>query len=677
MCPFQIDIMTLVNSSIHRRACGCVPFFIGLGLFCAKYCGAQENPQGATRSSDVLSPAVKSLIVAQQDAIQSGDPDRILASSSSVAVASLALLNNLDAQDQESRKAVGALPYAQGLLSDLPTETMLLKMELSLGENTPAADLKKRILSTNPESVKLHLSLAEIFGKSSQFDEAVREAQRAVELDPSSRDAEIALGLSYWGLNVFQYNEDTLNAFTAAQKLDPQDFTANLFLGSIESQYQLFDAASQHLHAAITANPSAAAPWYQLGMNAYQQSQLAEAGELLEHYISLEQDDEKRSLSQMWLALVTLDQVADEQGQASDSANRAEETALKQQLVQSAGAGDARESTDTVAMGSSAPSALAPAPEKLSKPGASVDTIAQLRELAANALGDIGTVMARRKDVDAAVVPFRYAVDEDPSLEPVTRNLGLADCISGIYDECAQVLKLEVASHPDDGVARGYLGDAQLETGEYSDAALTFASLGPVLSSQPQFEAMAAEAFARAGQRDRAAQALADLKNAGQNPQLQAREATAYLDMGDTDQAIGLAKAALSGSEPYPAEARRVIGLLALQRGNASEAATEFQNESRAEHQGQVVQFETQALLAEALIESGKRQEGRELGLKLSNANPSLSNTYFNQGQTLLKSGDIQAAYEKFAAALALAPNDNATRGAFDFARRALKTTSK
>jgi tetratricopeptide (TPR) repeat protein len=572
--------------------------------------------------------------VAQQDAIQSGDPDRILASSSSVAVAALALLNNLDAQDQESRKAVGALPYAEGLLSDLPAETMLLKMELSLGESAPAAEMKKRILSTNPESVKLHLSLAEIFGKSSQFDEAVREARRAVELDPSSRDAEIALGLSYWGLNVFQYNEETLNAFTAAQKLDPQDFTANLFLGSIESQYQLFDAASQYLHAAITANPSAAAPWYQLGMNEYQQSQLAEAGELLEHYISLEQDEGKQSPSQMWLALVTLDQIAEEQGQTTDSANRVEEAALKQQLVQSGGAGDA-------------------------------------------SLGDMGTVMARKKDFDAAVVPLRYAVDEDPTVEPAMRNLGLADCISGIYDECAQVLKQEVAGHPDDTVARGYLGDAQLETGEYSDAALTFASLGPVLSSQPLFEAMAAEAFARAGQRDRAVQALADLKNAGQNPQLQAREATAYLDMGDADQAIGLAKAALSGSEPYPAEARRVIGLLALQRGNASEAVTEFQNESRAEHQGQVVQLETQALLAEAQIESGKRQEGRELGLKLSHANSSLANTYFNPGQALLKSGDTQAAYEKFAAALALAPNDNATRGAFDFARRALKTTSK
>jgi tetratricopeptide (TPR) repeat protein len=674
---FRIEIMTLANSSIHRLARGSIPFLSVLSLFCATYCGAQEDPQGATRNSEVLSPAVKSLIVAQQDAIQSGDADRILASSSSVAVASLALLNNLDAEDQESRKAIGALPYAEGLLSDLPTETMLLKMELSLGETAPAAELKKRILSTNPESVKLHLSLAEIFGKSSQFDEAVGEAQRADELDRSSRDAEIALGLSYWGLNVFQYNEETLNAFTAAQKLDPQDFTANLFLGSIESQYQLFDAASQHLHAAIAANPSAAAPWYQLGMNAYQQSQLAEAGELLAHYISLEQDEGKQSPSQMWLALVTLDQIAEEQGHTSDSANRTEEAALKQQLVQSGGAGDARESTDTVAMGSSAPSALAPAPEKVNRPGASAETIAELRELAANALGDMGTVMARKKDFDAAVVPLRYAVDEDPTLEPATRNLGLADCISGIYDECAQVLKLEVAGHPDDSVARGYLGDAQLETGEYSEAALTFASLGSVLSSQPLFEAMAAEAFARAGQRDRAVQALVDLRNAGQSPQLQALEAIAYLDMGDTDQAIGLAKAALSGSEPYPAEAQRVMGLLALQRGNASEAVTEFQNESRAEHQGQVVQLETQALLADALIEGGKGQEGRELSLKLSRTNPSLANMYFNQGQTLLKSGDPQAAYEKFAAALALAPNDNATRRAFDSVRRALKPTSK
>ncbi len=666
------------NNSTRRLWCSPAWFVILLGVFCARYGAAQEDAQSAPQGPESFGSAVQTFLAAQQDAIQSGDPDRILATSSPVAVATLALLNNLDAQDQESRKAVGALPYAEGLLSDLPAEMMLLKMELSLGEIAPAAELKKRILSTNPESVKLHLSLAELFGKNSQFDEAVLEAQRAVELDPSSRDAELALGLSYWGLNLFQYNEGTLTAFTAAQKLDPDGYSANLFLGSIESQYERFDAASQHLHAAITANPSAPEPWYQLGMNAYQQSQLAQAGELLAHYMSMEVDEEKQSPAQMWLALVTLDQIAEEQGRTLDNANRAQEDALKQQLLQSRAAGDTGSSDNTPAMGASTPSAIAPMPDKAGKPGvASPETIAQLRDLAASALGDIGTVLARRQEYDAAVVPLKYASDEDPTLEPVARNLGLADCISGIYDECAQVLKQEVASHPEDGVARGYLGEAQLENGEYSDAALTFASFGSALSSQPLFEATAAEAFARAGQRDRAEQALAELKNAGQNPQLQAREATAYLDLGDAVQANDLAKAALSGGEQALAEARHVLGLLALERGNASEAVTEFQNAGQAEHQGIENQLECQALLAEALIESGKRQEGRDLSLKLSRANPTLANSFFNQGQTLLKIGDAQAAYEKFAAALALSPNEKAIREAFDSAKRALKSPRK
>ncbi len=672
----RIEIMIKINNSIRGIASGSVWFVMMLGLLHARHGAAQADAPSAIQASGGFGSAFQSLLIAQQNALQSGDPDRILASSSTVTVASLALLDNLDERDQESRKALGALAYAEGLLSDLPTEMILLKMELDLGETAPAAELKKRILSTNPESAKLHLSLAEMFGKSSQFDEAVREAQRAVELDPSSLDAEIALGLSYWGLNVFQYNEGTLNAFTAAQKLDPDNYATNLLLGSIESQYQLFDAASQHLHAAITANPSAPEPWYQLGMNAYQQSKLAESDELLHHFISLDNVGDKQSPSQMWLALVTLDQIREEQGQVPDSANRPEEDALKQQILRN-DAGDMSLSANMPAMGSSAPSALAPMPERVSKPvGASAETTAQLRELAANALGDIGTVLARRKDYDAAVIPLRYAADEDPTLEPAMRNLGLADCISGIYEECMQVLKREVAGHPDDSVARGYLGEAQLEIGDYADAALTFASMSPALLSQPLFEATAAEAFARTGQRDRAQQALAGLKDAGQNPQLLAREATANLDLGDTDQAIALAKAALSGSEPAPAEARRVLGLLALERGNASEAGTEFQNASKAEHQGAMNQLECQALLAEALIESGKIQEGRELSLRLSRAKPNLASALFSQGEALLKSGDTQAAYEKFAAALALSPNDKAIRESLDSARRALRVPS-
>src|SRR6185437_6773528 len=243
------------------------------------------------------------------------------------------------AHDQEKRKALEALPYAQALLADLPTELMLLRMELNLGESTHAADLKKHIVSTNAENATLHLALAAIFQQRSEFADAVREAQRAVELEPKSRDALTALGMAYWGLNGFQYNEGTLQAFSAARQLDSDKFSTNFLLGSIESQYHRFDDAAQHLRAAIPADSSAAEPWFQLGMNAYEQSRSDEADELLQHYLSLVQAAKSGKLPQIRLALLTLDEIAAEEGKTPEASHRAAEDALKQQILQTTSAG--------------------------------------------------------------------------------------------------------------------------------------------------------------------------------------------------------------------------------------------------------------------------------------------------------------------------------------------------
>lgn len=657
--------MTQANNSLFTR--GLLRSLVV--LFCAAYGAAHAIAQKATQDPDVFGSAVKSFVAAQQDALSSGDPDRILKSSSPVAVASLALLNGLDTKDQENRKADGALSYAQSLVSDLPTEMLLLKMEVSLGAAVHPEELEKHILSTNPEDAKLHLGLAEIL-QASKPDDAVREAQRAVELDPKSRDAQLQLGMAYWALNVFQYNEETLRAFTAAHQLDPDGFSTNLLLGSIESQYQHFDDAVLHLRAAMAADASAAEPWYQLGMNAYEQSRTAEAGDLLEHYISMVEAGKDAKPTQVRLALLTLDEIAEEQGKIPDEAHRGEEDALKQMLLKVDASKDAAPSTGAM-MG--APDTSDRSPLSISAPAASTmtATFAQLRELAASALLNIGTVLARRQDFAGAVLPFRYAAEEDPDLEPVMRNLGLAAYISGSYEESAQALKKVVAAHPDDTTSGGFLGLAEFETGEYSDAAANFTSLGPALSSNPLYQATAAAAFARSGDRSRAEQALAELKNAAADPQLQAREAVAYLDLDDADRATELAKGALSGGQPA-AEALRVLGLLDLERGDAAKAATEFQDAANTDRPGADNQLECQALLAEALIESGKKSEGEDLSQKLVRTNPNLANALAQQGRMLLKKGDAQAAFEKLAAALALAPHDKEIRAALDSARHAL-----
>ncbi len=198
------------------------------------------------------------------------------------------------------------------------------------------------------------------------------------------------------------------------------------------------------------------------------------------------------------------------------------------------------------------------------------------------------------------------------------------------------------------------------------------------MSGQPLFYATSAAALARTGDKARAEKVLARLNTSDQNPQLEAREATAYLDLGEVEKARNLSDAKRwRQNSQAPAEAYRVLGLLALEEGDTPKAVAEFQGESSAEHEGTEKQLESQALLAQALIESGKTSEGESLRLKTVHANPDLARALFQQGETLLKSGDSQAGYEKFTAAVGLAPHEKDIRAAFDSAKRAVHAPTR
>ena len=114
-------------------------------------------------------------------------------------------------------------------------------------------------------------------------------------------------------------------------------------------------------------------------------------------------------------------------------------------------------------------------------------TPGQLREVVANSLNDMGTALARKHDYAAAVLPFHYAAEDDPALDPVMRNLGFAAFLSGSYKESEKALRQEIATHPDDATARAYLGMALFETGEYSEASATFQFFGSALVVQSRW----------------------------------------------------------------------------------------------------------------------------------------------------------------------------------------------
>ncbi len=631
---------------------------------------AQTAPSNTPADPDLFGPALKSLLIAQQQAIRSGDPDAALVYSRALAMASLRKLAAMDPKDDACRQAIASLPSSDRMVADLPTAFLLLRAELTSGETAQAVDLADHIVSTHPDSVPLRIQISKTMADNSDLDGAVQEANRAVQIDPDSLEAQIALGMAWWALNEFGYNEESLRAFTAAQRLDPGGYASNLSLGMIESQYHNFDAADDHLRAAANANPSAPEPWYQLGMNSYEQDRLADAEQRLEQYLLLTKSKENAQPAQVRLALLTLDAMASEQGKPPDPAHAAEEETLRQQIGAQAQANTMAFSPDA-ARGAMAASAHTPSPseQKADDTSAIHATAQQVRELAANSLNDWGTALARQHEYDAAVLPFRYAAAEDPSLDPGMRNLGFSALMSHAYQESEQALGRWVAVHADDVTARAYLGLAQFENGEYAVAAGTFQALGPAVSSRPLMAATAAAAFARAGDRTRAAIALTGLDSAASDPEAKARAATAQLDLGDINRAAALAQSALA-DDAQNSEALRVLGDIDLERGNAVEAAKAFEQESKGATATSGEVAEARALLAEALLSSGRRAEAEAIVRELVRTHPESGKALRNQGELLLKNGDAHAAREKLGAAQVLLPNDPQLRRDFETAKQ-------
>jgi tetratricopeptide (TPR) repeat protein len=292
-----------------------------------------------------------------------------------------------------------------------------------------------------------------------------------------------------------------------------------------------------------------------------------------------------------------------------------------------------------------------------------------MRELVANSLNDWGTALARKHEYAAAVLPFRYAAAEDPTLDPVMQNLGFSEFMSGNYAESEQALQKVVALHPDDLTSRAWLGMAQFENGEYSTSANTFQALGPALSSKPIVEATAAAAFARAGDRTRAAAALVGVDASASDPKVAARAALAAFDLGDLSRASELAQTALA-QDPSSAEALRVAGDIDLENGQNAQAAQVFEQETRAASNQPEELAEAQALLAEVMIQEGRRTDATALRAEILRAHPDFVRRLQSRGELLLKNGDAHAAREQLGAALALAPEDAALQRELEAAVR-------
>jgi len=82
-----------------------------------------------------------------------------------------------------------------------------------------ATDYANRAVQLDPDCDEAHSALAQVFNSSDKFEETIREAKRAIQINPSNSDAYILLGMN--DFFILDLKEEGLKELERARELDP------------------------------------------------------------------------------------------------------------------------------------------------------------------------------------------------------------------------------------------------------------------------------------------------------------------------------------------------------------------------------------------------------------------------------------------------------------------------
>ena len=389
------------------------------------------------------------------------------------------LLSRIALAQGHDEKTVEALSHSLQLRPDLRTAYTLGETLLRLKEKDRADEVFRNILRSAGEHADLHMLIGTAYLNADFIPDAIREFTIGLSLDPNLGAGHTMLGYSYWVLNQYQYNADSMRELLAAVHQAPNDYYANYYLGQILSQQKDYENAAVHLQVAAKADPASPDPWLYLGLNSFSTGNYESAKSFLEKATLITGKHEERNGYQILRAYLTLSRVAANQGdvatarsmylrglslklRAAGTASPGASTGMVISLPNS-GRGVASQPLPTI------PSNSPPQQDATNEsiPYVKRESIAaretELRELLASLLNDLGTSEARGGNYQAALPLFQAASKWDPKLPLVYRNIGLAALRLGNFSESLRMLRLAITADANDGRSRSLFVQSSLE----------------------------------------------------------------------------------------------------------------------------------------------------------------------------------------------------------------------
>jgi pentatricopeptide repeat protein len=157
------------------------------------------------------------------------------------------------------------------------------------GKTEAAIDTYNKMIKANPTDDTTHTSLANLYYSSNRFDDALKEYERAVTLNPSAANR-YSLGQGY--LAADQYN-NALQQFKMVQQQSPTDPQGFFGIGQSYAKMGNYDAAIQSFSSAIGVKKDYWDAYTELGYAYMDSGNADKAGEIA---VQLKGNDDTKSL---------------------------------------------------------------------------------------------------------------------------------------------------------------------------------------------------------------------------------------------------------------------------------------------------------------------------------------------------------------------------------------------
>ncbi|MFZ1007586.1 MAG: tetratricopeptide repeat protein [Candidatus Sulfotelmatobacter sp.] len=573
--------------------------------------------------------------------------------------------------------AADSLQRSIALRDDLEAAYSLGICFLAVNDKEKAAGVFQKMDEEAANRGAMHVLMARAYRDGGYLDDAVRELNSALQLDPKTAHAHYLLGLVYLLQEEWAPKPKIREQFLLELQLNPRDFLSNYLLGAMESNEKNFAESDRYLKTATEIQPNWSEPWLYLGLNANNRGDPKQAEIYLRNAITRNGSDDSRSnylIRKAYFALGRILSQSDRKDEARVYLQKARELQERVQAESvtngpTGGTGGTNEAYIQTPDLKSAEDRTAPDPGS-HDPAAELDAAAlsrsdlteeekraalveekRLRAMLGASFNDLATSEAIRRQYNLALDYYQEAELWEPESPGLMRNLGVTAMKATKYSEGVRALSQVLSADPKDDAARAMLGMAYYLTEQYKEASQTISPFGDAALRDPGLGYAWADSLVKQQDLEQAGIVLDKLETMPLSTETLMLVGRSWEDLGNHRRAVATYHKVLETAPSQP-KAHYYAGVAYIRADRPADAAAEFQAEL-ALSPGDV---DAKYHLGFAYLQQSKRDQAMPLFAEVVAAHPEHADAQYQLGKIFLDEKKVKEAISHLEAAVRLSP---------------------